>query len=177
MYGAEYVPDSPRRYEKKVKNAQEAHEAIRPAGDRFRSPAQVAGELRGEEFALYELIWKRTVASQMADARGSTATVKLAVDTAVEGAQSVEFSASGTVITFKGFLAAYEEGRDDEAAARADAAAEERRLPKLAAGVPLEVVRAEADGHETARPPATPRPPSSRRWRSAASAARRRMPR
>ncbi len=131
MYGAEYVPDSPRRYEKKVKNAQEAHEAIRPAGDRFRSPAQVAGSLRGEEFALYELIWKRTVASQMADARGSTATVKLAVDTAVEGAQSVEFSASGTVITFKGFLAAYEEGRDDEAAARADAAAEERRLPKL----------------------------------------------
>ncbi|MBC9822434.1 type I DNA topoisomerase [Terrabacter sp. MAHUQ-38] len=152
MYGAEYVPDSPRRYEKKVKNAQEAHEAIRPAGDRFRSPAQVAGELRGEEFALYELIWKRTVASQMADARGSTATVKLAVDTAVEGAQSVEFSASGTVITFKGFLAAYEEGRDDEATARAEAAEEERRLPKLSAGVPLEVVRAEADGHETSPP-------------------------
>ncbi|MHA3837169.1 type I DNA topoisomerase [Terrabacter sp. AAH1] len=152
MYGAEYVPDSPRRYEKKVKNAQEAHEAIRPAGDRFRSPAQVAGELRGEEFALYELIWKRTVASQMADARGSTATVRLAVDTAVEGAQTVEFSASGTVITFKGFLAAYEEGRDDEAAAKADAAAEERRLPKLSAGVPLEVVRAEADGHETSPP-------------------------
>ncbi|GAA1992520.1 type I DNA topoisomerase [Terrabacter lapilli] len=152
LYGAEYVPDSPRRYEKKVKNAQEAHEAIRPAGDRFRSPAQVAGELRGEEFALYELIWKRTVASQMADARGSTATVKLAVDTAVEGAQSVEFSASGTVITFKGFLAAYEEGRDDEATAKADAAAEERRLPKLSAGVALEVVRAEADGHETSPP-------------------------
>jgi len=72
MYGAEYVPDSPRRYEKKVKNAQEAHEAIRPAGDSFRTPAQVAGELRGEEFALYELIWKRTVASQMADAKGMT---------------------------------------------------------------------------------------------------------
>src|SRR3954454_3819313 len=152
LYGAEYVPDSPRRYEKKVKNAQEAHEAIRPAGDRFRTPAQVAGELRGDEFALYELIWKRTVASQMADARGSTATVKLAVDTALEGAQSVEFSASGTVITFKGFLAAYEEGRDDESAARADAAAEERRLPKLSTGVPLEVVRAEADGHETSPP-------------------------
>jgi DNA topoisomerase-1 len=88
----------------------------------------------------------------MADARGSTATVKLAVDTAIEGAQSVEFSASGTVITFKGFLAAYEEGRDDEAAARADAAAEERRLPKLSAGVALEVVRAEAEGHETGPP-------------------------
>jgi DNA topoisomerase-1 len=152
MYGAEYVPDSPRRYEKKVKNAQEAHEAIRPAGDRFRSPAQVAGELRGEEFALYELIWKRTVASQMADARGSTATVKLAVDTAVEGARQVEFSASGTVITFKGFLAAYEEGRDDEAAARAEAAEEERRLPKLSTGVALDVLRAEADGHETSPP-------------------------
>ena len=78
LYGAEYVPDSPRRYEKKSKNAQEAHEAIRPAGDRFRTPAQVAGELRGEEFALYELIWKRTVASQMADAKGFTATLRLA---------------------------------------------------------------------------------------------------
>jgi len=152
LYGAEYVPDAPRRYEKKVKNAQEAHEAIRPAGDRFRTPAMVAGELRGDEFALYELIWKRTVASQMADARGSTATVKLSVDTGVEGAQQVEFSASGTVITFKGFLAAYEEGRDDEAQARADAAAEERRLPKLSTGVPLEVIRAEAEGHETTPP-------------------------
>lgn len=152
LYGAEYVPDAPRRYEKKVKNAQEAHEAVRPAGDRFRSPAQVAGELRGEEFALYELIWKRTVASQMADARGSTATVKLTVDTAVEGATQVEFSASGTVITFKGFLAAYEEGRDDEATARAEAAAEERRLPKLSVGVALDVTRAEADGHETSPP-------------------------
>ena len=152
LYGAEYVPDAPRRYEKKVKNAQEAHEAIRPAGDRFRTPAMVAGQLRGEDYALYELIWKRTVASQMADARGSTATVKLAVDTAVESARQVEFSASGTVITFKGFLAAYEEGRDDEALARADAAAEERRLPRLSSGVALQVVRAEADGHETAPP-------------------------
>ncbi|GAA6527500.1 type I DNA topoisomerase [Intrasporangium sp. DVR] len=152
LYGAEYVPDAPRRYEKKVKNAQEAHEAIRPAGDRFRTPAMVAGELRGEDYALYELIWKRTVASQMADARGSTATVKLTVDTALEGAHRVEFSASGTVITFKGFLAAYEEGRDDETQARADAAAEERRLPKLSTGVTLEVVRAEADGHETSPP-------------------------
>ncbi|OFE18820.1 DNA topoisomerase I [Humibacillus sp. DSM 29435] len=152
LYGAEYVPDSPRRYEKKVKNAQEAHEAVRPAGDRFRSPAQVAGVLRGEDFALYELIWKRTVASQMADARGSTATVKLSVDTAVEGAQRVEFSASGTIITFRGFLAAYEEGRDDEAAARAQAAQEERRLPKVSEGVALEVLGAEADGHETSPP-------------------------
>ena len=92
LYGGEYVPDAPRRYEKKVKNAQEAHEAIRPAGDRFRTPAQVAGELRGDEFALYELIWKRTVASQMADARGSTATVKLGGT--LEDGRVVEFSAS-----------------------------------------------------------------------------------
>ena len=150
LYGAEYVPDAPRRYEKKVKNAQEAHEAIRPAGDRFRTPAQVAGELRGEEFALYELIWKRTVASQMADARGSTATVKLGA-TLADG-RVVELSASGTVITFRGFLAAYEEGRDDDAAARAQAADEERRLPKLSVGVGLEVLRVEADGHETSPP-------------------------
>ena len=153
MYGAEYVPDSPRRYEKKVKNAQEAHEAIRPAGDRFRTPAQVAGALRGEDFAMYELIWKRTVASQMADARGSTATVKLGATLSLpEGPQVVEFSASGTVITFRGFLAAYEEGRDDDATARAQAADEERRLPKLSVGVPLDVLRAEADGHETSPP-------------------------
>jgi len=153
MYGAEYVPDSPRRYEKKVKNAQEAHEAIRPAGDRFRTPAQVAGQLRGEEFALYELIWKRTVASQMADARGSTATVKLGATLALPGgSRVVEFSASGTVITFRGFLAAYEEGRDDDATARAQAADEERRLPKLSVGVALDVLRADADGHETSPP-------------------------
>ena len=119
MYGSEYVPDAPRHYEKKVKNAQEAHEAIRPAGDRFRTPAQVAGELRGEEFALYELIWKRTISSQMADARGSTASVRLGA-TLDDGAPAgtVELSASGTVITFRGFLAAYEEGRDERQAAR-----------------------------------------------------------
>jgi DNA topoisomerase-1 len=157
MYGAEYVPESPRRYEKKVKNAQEAHEAIRPAGDSFRTPAQVAGELRGDEFALYELIWKRTVASQMADARGSTATVKFGATLTIgDDSRIVELSASGTVITFRGFLAAYEEGRDDEdtaaRAAAASAAVEERRLPKLSVGVPLDVLRAEAGGHETSPP-------------------------
>lgn len=151
LYGAEYVPQSPRLYEKKVKNAQEAHEAIRPAGDRFRTPAQVAGELRGDEFALYELIWKRTVASQMADARGSTATVKLGAT--LEDGRAVEFSASGTVITFRGFLAAYEEGRDDDGGRGAQAAEEERRLPKLSDGVAITVIRAEADGHETSPPP------------------------
>lgn len=151
LYGAEYVPQAPRLYEKKVKNAQEAHEAIRPAGDRFRTPAQVAGELRGDEFALYELIWKRTVASQMADARGSTATVKLGGT--LQDGRVVEFSASGTVITFRGFLAAYEEGRDEERASKAAEAEEERRLPKLSEGVAITVVRAEADGHETTPPP------------------------
>jgi DNA topoisomerase-1 len=155
LYGADYVPTEPRRYAGKVKNAQEAHEAIRPAGDRFRTPAQVAGELRGDEFALYELIWKRTVASQMADARGSTATVKLtATLDGVEVARSAEFTASGTVITFRGFLAAYEEGRDETAAKkRKEIAEEERRLPKLGEGTPLAVIRAEADGHETQPPP------------------------
>ena len=151
MYGAEYVTDSPRRYEKKAKGAQEAHEAIRPAGDRFRTPAQVAGELRGEDFSLYELIWKRTVASQMTDARGSTATVRLSVPVASSGvAEQVEFSASGTVITFRGFLAAYEEGRD--AGDLADASEQERRLPQLTEGALLDVERAEADGHETSPP-------------------------
>jgi DNA topoisomerase-1 len=155
LYGADYVPAEPRRYAGKVKNAQEAHEAIRPAGDRFRTPAQVAGELRGEEFALYELIWKRTVASQMADVRGSTATVKLtATLDGVEVARAAEFTASGTVITFRGFLAAYEEGRDETAAKkRKEIAEEERRLPKLGEGTPLAVIRAEADGHETQPPP------------------------
>ena len=154
MYGAEYVPDSPRRYEKKVKNAQEAHEAIRPAGDRFRTPAQVAGELRGQEFELYELIWKRTVASQMADARGSTATVRLGMDLPGGAAPyaRAEFSASGTVITFRGFLAAYEEGRDEEETARAAARDEERRLPKVSVGVGLDAREVRADGHETAPP-------------------------
>jgi DNA topoisomerase-1 len=155
LYGADYVPDAPRRYTTKAKGAQEAHEAIRPSGDRFRTPAQVAGELRGEDFALYELIWKRTVASQMADARGSTATVKLGATLDAQApAREVEFSASGTVITFRGFLAAYEEGRDEQQSARKkDAAEEERRLPKLGEGVALTVLRAEADGHDTSPPP------------------------
>ena len=150
LYGGDYVPDAPRNYAKKVKNAQEAHEAIRPAGDRFRTPAQVAGELRGDEFALYELIWKRTIASQMADARGSTATVKLgaSLDSGAP-AERVEFTASGTVITFRGFLAAYEEGRDEQRNATAD---EERRLPRLGEGTALKVIRAEADGHDTSPP-------------------------
>ncbi len=155
LYGAAYVPDAPRRYATKVKNAQEAHEAIRPAGDTFRTPAQVAGQLRGEDMALYELIWKRTVASQMADAVGSTATVMIvATLDGVEAAREVEFSASGTVITFRGFLAAYEEGRDEvQARRKRDLAEEERRLPTLGEGIGLAVTQAEADGHTTNPPP------------------------
>ncbi|KQX61629.1 type I DNA topoisomerase [Angustibacter sp. Root456] len=149
LYGPEYVPDKPRVYASKSKNAQEAHEAIRPAGDRFRTPAQVSGQLRGDEFRLYELIWKRTVASQMADARGSTASVRLAA-TASDGREA-EFSASGTVITFRGFLAAYEEGRDEQ---RGDDERDaERRLPQLAQGDAVTSRDLEAVGHETSPPP------------------------
>ncbi|WP_237565226.1 type I DNA topoisomerase [Ornithinimicrobium cavernae] len=152
LYGAEFVPDAPRRYGKKSKNAQEAHEAIRPAGDAFRTPAQVAGELRGQEYALYELIWKRTVASQMADAKGSTASVKLlATLPAGHAAQQAEFSASGTVITFRGFLAAYEEGRDEDRHGR-PTEEQERRLPRLSEGVALDVIDTDAQGHQTSPP-------------------------
>ncbi|GAA4350144.1 type I DNA topoisomerase [Angustibacter luteus] len=150
LYGPQYVPDQPRHYANKSKNAQEAHEAIRPAGDRFRTPAQVSGQLRGDDFRLYELIWKRTVASQMADARGSTASVRLAA-TATDG-RDAEFSASGTVITFRGFLAAYEEGRD-EVRGDSDGADAERRLPQLAVGDGVSTRELDVSGHETSPPP------------------------
>ncbi len=112
LYGAEYVPEKPRHYDRKVKNAQEAHEAVRPAGDSFRTPQQVKGELSRDEHALYDLIWKRTVASQMKDATGSTVSVRLGAR--ASSGEDAEFGASGTTITFRGFLAAYEEGRDEE---------------------------------------------------------------
>ena len=151
LYGPEYVPEARRVYKGKSKNAQEAHEAIRPAGDSFRTPAQVASSLRGDEFKLYELIWKRTVASQMADAKGSTATVRLGA-VAADG-RDAEFSASGTVITFRGFMAAYEEGRD---AAREDDDAEGTegaRLPVLKSEDRLTAADIAAGGHETSPPP------------------------
>ncbi|WP_104101890.1 type I DNA topoisomerase [Arthrobacter sp. 08Y14] len=150
LYGPEYVPEARRVYKGKSKNAQEAHEAIRPAGDSFRTPAQVASSLRGDEFKLYELIWKRTVASQMADAKGSTASVRLGA-VASDG-RDAEFSASGTVITFRGFMAAYEEGRD---AARDDDAegTEGARLPVLKADDVLTAAELNAVGHETSPPP------------------------
>ncbi|MCR6688314.1 type I DNA topoisomerase [Cellulomonas sp.] len=155
LYGGEYVPDAPRVYASKAKGAQEAHEAIRPAGDHFRTPAQVARELSGDQFKLYELIWKRTVASQMADARGQTASVRLGA-VASDGRDAV-FSASGTVITFRGFLAAYEEGRDvsryDDDAPAAPADDKDARLPKMAQGDALTAADLTADGHRTSPPP------------------------
>ena len=151
LYGTEYVPSAPRTYASKSKNAQEAHEAIRPAGDAFRTPDAVRGALSNDEYRLYELIWKRTIASQMADATGSTASVRLGA-TASNG-RDAEFAASGTVITFRGFLAAYEEGVDATRLAERDAKNAEKRLPALAQGDPLTAENIEAAGHETLPPP------------------------
>jgi DNA topoisomerase-1 len=148
LFGADYVPPQPRRYERKVKNAQEAHEAIRPSGDRFRTPQDVRSELSPDEHALYELIWMRTIASQMKDAQGQTVSLRIAAESAV--GESVEFGASGTVITFRGFLAAYEEGRDEDGSAKGDD--EERRLPNLSEGDPVELRELEPQGHETSPP-------------------------
>ncbi|MDH6517488.1 DNA topoisomerase-1 [Streptomyces sp. SAI-135] len=146
LYGADYLPSSPRTYAGKVKNAQEAHEAIRPSGDRFRTPAETG--LTGDQFKLYELIWKRTVASQMKDATGNSVTVKIG-GTAADG-RDVEFSASGKTITFHGFLKAYVEGADDPNAELDD---RERRLPQVSEGAPLSAEEITVDGHAT-KPPA-----------------------
>jgi DNA topoisomerase I len=147
LYGADYVPEAPRRYERKVKNAQEAHEAIRPAGDSFKLPRDLQGELNRDELALYELIWMRTIASQMKDAAGQT--VSLRIGATSSAGEQVEFGTSGTVITFRDFLTAYEEGRDSDDASDDD----ERRLPNVAEGDALELVALEAQGHETNPPP------------------------
>ncbi|WP_406458419.1 type I DNA topoisomerase [Streptomyces sp. NBC_01622] len=146
LYGADYLPDRPRVYAGKVKNAQEAHEAIRPSGDRFRTPAETG--LTGDQFRLYELIWKRTVASQMKDAVGNSVTVKIA-GTSSDG-RDAEFSASGKTITFHGFLKAYVEGADDPNAELDD---RERRLPQVAEGDALTAEELTVDGHAT-KPPA-----------------------
>src|SRR5438067_9977967 len=141
LYGPDYVTEKPRHYDKKVKNAQEAHEAIRPAGDRFRTPDEVSGELADDEFRLYELIWKRTVASQMTDARGRSVQVRLGGTSS--GGEDAEFAASGKIIDFPGFMRAYVEGSDDP-----DAELEDRevRLPPVAEGDPLDVVDLEPKG-------------------------------
>ncbi|MEV6053339.1 type I DNA topoisomerase [Streptomyces sp. NPDC052107] len=146
LYGADYLPPQPRTYAAKVKNAQEAHEAIRPSGDRFRTPAETG--LTGDQFKLYELIWKRTVASQMKDATGNSVTVKIG-GTAADG-RDVEFSASGKTITFHGFLKAYVEGADDPNAELDD---RERRLPQVGEGDALSAEEITVDGHAT-KPPA-----------------------
>ncbi|MEV8250448.1 type I DNA topoisomerase [Microbacterium sp. NPDC076768] len=148
LYGDSAVPLKPRVYKSKSKNAQEAHEAIRPSGETFRTPSSISAELDKDEMRLYDLIWKRTVASQMADAKYETTTVTIAVS--ADG-QNAEFTASGTVYTFKGFLEAYEEGRDEK---RGDAeAAENQSLPAVAVGDELAMADAEAKGHKT-----TPKP-------------------
>jgi len=153
LYGPEYVPAQPRRYERKVKNAQEAHEAIRPAGESFRTPDEAARSLSGDEFRLYDLIWKRTVASQMADATGTSAQVRL-VGTSAGGdgtpGRAAEFSASGKVIQFPGYLRAYVEGEDDPEAELAD---REVHLPPMEEGDHLTADDLEPGAHTT-QPPA-----------------------
>ena len=148
LYGEEYLSPSPRKYSgKQAKGAQEAHEAIRPAGD-FLTPEQIAKDVGADEAALYDLIWKRTVASQMADAKGVTVSVRLGA-TATTG-EEVLFGASGRTITFPGFLRAYVQGADDPEALSDD---KEEILPPLEEGDSLAVERLEPTGHET-RPPA-----------------------
>jgi DNA topoisomerase I len=148
LYGPQYVPDKPRTYTSKVKNAQEAHEAIRPAGDRFRTPQQAAAAgLKGDELRLYDLVWKRTVASQMKDATGQSVSVKVAGATAA--AERAEFGASGKVITFYGFLKAYVESTDEQNGDRDD---QERRLPPLAEGDPLRALSLGPAEHSTRAP-------------------------
>ena len=146
LYGSDHVASAPRRYDRKVKNAQEAHEAIRPAGDSFRTPGEVQRELSADEFALYDLIWKRTLASQMADARVATTTVTIGA-VATDG-RDVEFTASGTVTLFAGFKAAYEDTREEDSDDES-----ERVLPVLREGQTVTATGMEADGHST-NPPA-----------------------
>jgi DNA topoisomerase-1 len=146
LYGADYIPDKPRVYKSKVKNAQEAHEAIRPSGETFRTPGETG--LSGDQFRLYELIWKRTVASQMKDAAGQSVSVRV-TGQSTEG-ETAEFGASGKIITFYGFLKAYVEGSDDPASDLDD---QERRLPTLEEADPLTATELAAEGHST-RPPA-----------------------
>jgi DNA topoisomerase-1 len=149
LYGEQYVHPSPRQYTRKVKNAQEAHEAIRPAGDTFATPDGVRRELENDEFRLYELIWQRTVASQMADARGTT--LSLRISGQASSGEQVVFAASGRTLTFAGFLKAYVESLDEQAGGEADDA--ERRLPNLTQGQRVQANQLTPDGHST-NPPA-----------------------
>jgi DNA topoisomerase I len=150
LYGADYIPATPRVYEGKSKNAQEAHEAIRPAGETFRTPGELAPELSRDEFSLYDLIWKRTIASQMSDAKKMQMRVDFDVETKTGNAAI--FRANGSVITFPGFLAAYEE-IVDEKATDDEAAESDKRLPPMAVGDAIKASNYICEGHET-KPPA-----------------------
>jgi len=150
MFGEEYVASAPRVYQGKNKNAQEAHEAIRPAGEIFRKPSEVASELHGRAFELYDLIWKRTIASQMQDAKVSTTTAKIAVFPLPNGDRA-EFTASGTVVTFRGFMAAYEESQDEPR--NEDDQEKESKLPNLEIGQALDAIDVTAKNHQTSPPP------------------------
>ena len=153
LYGADHIPDAPRAYQGKTKNAQEAHEAIRPAGESFKTPGELAPELSRDEFALYDLIWKRTVASQMADAKKMQMRVDFDADissSSTNGWKKAIFRANGSVVVFPGFLAAYdeivtEEGKDEEAT--------DKRLPAMVLGQAVKVNEYTCEGHET-KPPA-----------------------
>jgi DNA topoisomerase-1 len=147
LYGKEFVPATPRVYEGKTKNAQEAHEAIRPAGDVFKTPGELAPELSRDEFALYDLIWKRTVASQMSDAKKQQMRVDFDVKT--KTGQDAIFRANGSVLTFAGFLAAYEEIAEE----KTEAEDTDRRLPAMSVGEKIAVKEYTCEGHET-KPPA-----------------------
>jgi DNA topoisomerase-1 len=159
LYGDHSVPRSPRAYRSRVKNAQEAHEAIRPAGDSFRTPAQLSGELRGEERRLYELVWQRTLASQMNDATGTSArtrieAVTLADSSVAPAGTAAAFVATGTVITDPGFLAVYREDEDENDDSRADRRNDQDvRLPRLAVGQGVACEGLEVEDHAT-KPPA-----------------------
>jgi len=147
LYGKEFVPATPRVYEGKTKNAQEAHEAIRPAGESFRTPGELAPELSRDEFALYDLIWKRTIASQMSDAKKQQMRVDFDVKTKT-GSDAI-FRANGSVVVFAGFLAAYEDIVEE----KADIEENDRRLPAMSVGEKIEVSEYSCEGHET-KPPA-----------------------
>ena len=153
MFGDDYVADAPRRYDRKVKNAQEAHEAIRPAGESFRSLDEAHAQLGGDELAVYDLVWKRTLASQMVDALLTQDKVRLESTLSgvagFDGDVLVGLSATGLRIEFPGFRRAYVEGTDDPEAELAD---QERILPPLAEGEVVPVTNAEAKGHDTQPP-------------------------
>ena len=157
LYGAQSVPAEPRLYKGKTKNAQEAHEAVRPAGDVFASPSELGSKLRADELKLYDLIWKRTVASQMVDAKGETVTATLEISslpaTADVAFSKAEWSASGTVLSERGFLQAYEESKDEEASEDRASAGSEAILPPLSVGEITAISEIAAKSHST-QPPA-----------------------